>query len=65
MRLTTALLALLPLLTTACGGSSDPTDLSKSGYKALGSNDFAAAKADFDAALEAIGENANHAEYLM
>ena len=63
MRLTTALLALLPLV-TACGGSSDPSELTSTASKALATGDFAGAKSDFDAALEAIGEDAQHPDYL-
>ena len=63
MRLTTALLALLPLA-TACGSSSDPAELTSTASRAISTGDFATAKADFDAALEAIGEDAQHPDYL-
>ena len=64
MRLSTALLALLPLLATACGGSSDPSELTSNAQKALSRGEYDTAKADFDAALAEIGEDANHSDYL-
>ena len=64
MRIATFLLASLALLVSSCGGSSDPGELTSNGYKALGTQDFAGALADFEAALEAIGGNTSHASYV-
>lgn len=57
MRLPSLVLALLPVLAAGCGGSSDPAELSSSGTKALAAGDFAGARADFDAAVAAIGND--------
>ncbi len=58
------LLALLSLTALSCGGSSDPAALSSEASRALGRGDFAAARADFDRALDAIGADHAHPEYL-
>ena len=63
MRTATLLLALFPLV-ASCGGSADPVDLTKSGEKALGTRDYAAAHEDFEAALETIAGDTSHAMYL-
>jgi len=55
---------LLALLLTACGGSSDPAELTNSGYKNLSAADFGAAIDDFDRALAAIGEDPANPLYL-
>ena len=62
MRIAPALLA-LPILFASCGGSADPTELTKSGETALGSKDSASAAESFDAALEAIGADTSHPMY--
>jgi tetratricopeptide (TPR) repeat protein len=65
MRIATLLLASLALLATSCGGgSSDPAELTSNGQKALGTQDFASALADFEAALAAIGGDTSHPSYL-
>lgn len=64
MRLATHLLFLVSLTLAACGGSSDPKDLTDSGYRSLGAGDFAAAVADFDRALASIGEDLTSPLYL-
>lgn len=63
MRLSTLLCVALPLLTAGCGGS-DPAELTSSATRALGVGDFAGARAGFDEALQAIGENPAHPDYL-
>ena len=63
MRLTATLLC-TALLLASCGGSGDPVALTKLGEKALGSQDFASALSEFEAALEAIGADSSHAYYL-
>src|SRR6185503_13446163 len=58
-------LLLLPLLLApACGGSSDPKDLTEAGYAALGAGDSKAALGEFDQALAAIGSDTAHPQYL-
>lgn len=58
-------LLLLPLLLApACGGGSDPKDLTEAGYAALGAGDQKAALADFEKALAAIGSDTAHPQYL-
>lgn len=59
-----ALCAVLPLLVTACGGDTDPVELTRSGSRALGQGDFATAREDFDLALQEIGEDPANPEYL-
>lgn len=59
-----ALCAVLPLFLTACGGETDPAELTRSGSRALGQGDFATAREDFDLALLEIGEDATNPEYL-
>lgn len=63
MRIATACLLSLALLLPACGGS-DPAALTHSGNTALGSGDFDAALADFQSALDAIGSDTSHPEYV-
>ena len=65
MRFATLLLLLLaPFLAVSCGGSSDPKELTDAGNKALGSNDYGTALESFEKALEVIGDDASHAQYL-
>lgn len=47
-----------------CGGGSDPAAATDAGYKALGAQDFAAAQAEFEAALTAIGDDTSHPSYV-
>ena len=54
----------LALTFTACGGSSDPAELTRSGHKALGTQDFAGAHESFEAALSAMGEDTSNPLYL-
>lgn len=63
MRLTTLLLGAV-LFASSCGGSSDPNELTTSGERALASQDFATAEADFASALAAIGDNASDPLYM-
>ena len=49
------LLALAPLA-SSCGSSSDPDQLTRDGELALGTNDFAAARASFGGALDSLPE---------
>jgi len=65
-RFVTRLALLLSLVgLPACGGGSiDPGDATDLGYKALGVNDFASAKLQFDAALKEIGEDTTHEHYV-
>lgn len=57
------LLALSALLSlAACGGSADSKALANSGFKKLGTSDYAGAQADFEGALGAIEDKAS-AEY--
>ena len=63
MRIASLLLA-LPILAASCGGSADPTDLTKAGETSLGSQDSAAAAQSFDAALKAIGTETAHPMYV-
>ena len=58
------LLLLLPLLVVSCGGSTDPKELTDEGYSALASDDCAGALSAFEKALEAIGDDTTHAQYL-
>ena len=61
----TATLFLAAALFASCGGgSTDPSELTNSGEKALGTGDSAAARADFEAALAAMGDDTSHAMYL-
>jgi len=64
MRFASLFLVLAPLLVVSCGGSSDPSELTDEGNRALGSGDFAAAQTAFEGALEAIGDDSGHALYL-
>lgn len=63
MRPVTALFLCLALL-SSCGGSSDPRTLTSEGQAALGSGDVKEALGKFQAALEIIGDDKFHAEYL-
>ena len=63
MRLST-FAALLPLALAACGGApADPVALRDAGYEALGSGDWSGARADFQAGLKAIGDDATNPEF--
>ncbi len=62
MRTASLLLASLALF-ASCGGSADPAELTKSGEKALGTNDFAGALTSFQGALDAIGDDTSNAMY--
>jgi tetratricopeptide (TPR) repeat protein len=66
MRFATLLLLLVaPVLVVSCGGgSSDPTELTDEGYRALDTGDFSAAQASFEKALDVIGDDTAHAQYL-
>jgi len=64
MRTLAALATALPLLLAACGGSSDPGALADSGQKALGSGDYSAALADFEKAVDAMGGDTSHQDYV-
>ncbi len=50
---TLVLAALLPL--SACGGNSDPAELTEKGYQALSSGEYREARKSFDQALAALG----------
>lgn len=63
MRIASILLA-LPILAASCGGSADPTDLTKAGETSLGSQDSGKAAESFDAALKAIGADTTHPMYV-
>jgi len=52
----------LPL--SSCGGGSDPAAQTTAGHSALGSGDHAAALADFEGALSAIGSDTAHPQYM-
>jgi len=58
------LLATLTLLTACGGGATDPADAADAGYRALGTQDYAAAEAEFESALAAIGEDTAHPTYV-
>ena len=62
MRLRSLLLA-LPLVLTACGGSSDPKALVDEGRQAMASQNYAEAQTKFQAAVDAIGGDAAHANF--
>ena len=63
MRLST-FAVLLPLALAACGGgSADPVALRDAGYEALGSGSWSAARSEFQAGLEAIGNDATNPEF--
>lgn len=57
-------IVVLLTLVTACGGSSDPKELTDSGSKNLSAANFEAAVEDFDRALAAIGEDPANPLYL-
>jgi hypothetical protein len=61
-RLGPAALALSLLALCGCNGSSDPAQLTDSGYAALGKSDWKAAASDFDRALASL--KATDAGYL-
>ncbi|MEW6070997.1 MAG: hypothetical protein AB1726_00190 [Planctomycetota bacterium] len=58
------LLSLLPLLAGSCGGGADPAELTDEGSRCIGQDDYAGARAAYDEALAAIGEDTAHPEYL-
>jgi len=64
MRRTVTLLLSALLLVTSCGGSTDPAELTKSGERALGTQDFQTALTDFEAALAVIGGDTSDPNYL-
>ena len=59
-----ALLTLAGGLAACGGGSSDPAEATDAGYQALGAQDYATARSEFEAALEAIGEDTSHPSYV-
>ena len=58
------LLAAVTLLAACGGGSTDPAEATDAGYRALGTRDYASAQAEFQAALEAIGDDTAHPTYV-
>jgi len=54
----------LGVIGTSCGGSSDPASQVNAGYGALNAGNPTDAVARFDAAIEAMGGDVSHAEYL-
>ena len=58
------LLASLTLLAACGGGATDPGDATDAGYRALGTQDYASAEAEFESALKAIGEDTAHPTYV-
>jgi hypothetical protein len=65
MRQRLAPLLATALLLAACGGgSTDPAEATDLGYRALGTQDYASAKAQFDSALQTIGDDTSHPTYV-
>jgi hypothetical protein len=58
------LLACLTLLAACGGGATDPAEAADAGYRALGTRDYASAQEEFEAALEAIGDDTSHPTYV-
>jgi hypothetical protein len=59
-----SLLLVLSAFMASCGGSSDPKALTSSGETSLGTQDWASAAGDFEAALKAIGADTAHPMYV-
>lgn len=57
-------LAALVLAAASCAAGVDPKTRTDAGYSALQQKDFDVARDEFDAALEAIGDDEGHGYYL-